>query len=92
LGRSALAVYAQNKFLSGQPNILDIGTNLSLGNIFMIGTNAWVGKSVSFLVGIKNISIYEHHFSLFMGYNMPASSNVSANVQSFEMSLFYQFR
>ena len=92
LGRSDLLVYAQNKFLADQPDIVDIGTNLTLGNIFLIGTNAWVGRSVSFLVGLKNISIYEHHFSLFMSYNMPASSKVSANVQSFEMSLYYQFR
>lgn len=92
LGRSDLSVYAQNKFLPYQTDVLDIGTNLTLANIFMIGTNAWVGRSLSFLVGLKNISLDDHHFSLYMSYNMPASSTASANIQSFEMSLYYQFR
>lgn len=92
LGTSQLSVYAQNKFLPDQPNVFDIGTNLTFANIFLIGTNAWIGRSLSFLVGLKNISLDEHHFSLYMSYNMPASSMASANIQSFEMSLSYQFR
>jgi len=92
LGTSQLSVYAQNKFLPDQPDVLDIGTNITLANVFLVGTNAWVGRSLSFLVGLKNISLDEHHFSLYMSYNMPASSTASANIQSFEMSLSYQFR
>jgi hypothetical protein len=92
LGRSQISLYAQNKFLSDQADVLDIGTNLTLANVFLIGTNVWVGRNLSFLIGLKNISIEEHHFSLYMSYNMPISNSASANIQSFEMSLRYQFR
>lgn len=92
IGSSHLSLYAQNQFLPHRRDILDLGAYLTLAKLVFVGSNVWVGRTVSFIVGLKNVSLDEHHFSLYMSYNMPASSQASTNIQSFEMSLYYQFR
>jgi len=91
-GNSQLSLYTQNQFLPDRISMFDIGANLTLARVFYIGSNAWLGRSLSFVAGLKSISLDDHHFSLFMSYNAPASSRASTNIQSFEMSLYYQFR
>jgi hypothetical protein len=92
IGTSELSLYAQNQFLPDHTDVLDMGANLYISNLFFLATNIWMDRSVSFVVGLKNISLEDHHFSLYMGYNVPAFNQTSANIQSFEMSLYYQFR
>jgi len=92
LGGTQLSFYGQNQFLPGREDMLDIGANLTFARVLFIGSNAWIGRRISLLVGLKNISVEEHHFSLYLGYNLPASNQASTNIQSFEMSLHYRFR
>lgn len=91
-GTSELSIFTQNQFLPLQEDVWDVGANLVLTRVLLLGSNVWVGRSVSFLAGLKNISLDEHHFSLYMSYNIPAFNQTSANIQSFELSLYYQFR
>jgi len=92
MGTSQLSLFAQNQFLPDQEDVLDIGANLTISEHVVIGANYWAERSISFLAGLKNISLDDHHFSLYMSYNLPASNQASTNIQSFEMSLYYQFR
>lgn len=92
IGNATLSAYIQNRFIPQQPDVMDIGTNITLANVLVIGTNVWVGRNIGFCAGLKNISIENHHFSLHMSYNLPASNKASANIQSFEMSLYYKLR
>ena len=92
LGMSELSLFAQNQFLPDQEDVLDIGANFTVARVLLLGSNIWVGRGVSFLAGLKNVSLDDHHFSLYFSYNVPAFNQTSANIQSFEMSLYYQFR
>lgn len=93
LGEKADVVfYVQNQFLPQQTDVLDLGVNFILVHHLLLGSNVYLNRSISFLAGLQNMSIDQHHFSLFMSYNVPASSQANANVQSFEMSLTYYFK
>lgn len=92
LGTSQWSVYAQNQFLPSQRDVADLGTHFKFANGFWLGSSFWVGRSVSAIVGLKDMAIDHHHFSLYTSYNIPASSQASANIQSFEVSLQYQFK
>ncbi len=91
-GQVEFSFYAQNQFLPDRDDVLDIGTNATLSKVFFLGVNAWVGRSISFQVGLPDIYLEGHHFSLYASYNAPAFNQTSANIQSFEMSLRYRFK
>jgi len=92
IGLSELCFYAQNQFIPQKEDILDIGANLTVLNQIFIGTNVWVKRNVSFILGLKNFAIDEHQFSIYASYNTPISTQNSTKIHSYEMSVYYQFR
>lgn len=90
--RSVLSTYLQSKFYTNLKNEYDAGINFYILNVYCVGTNLWVGRSLSFTTGFKNLSINNHQFSTFFSYNIPTSNQNSLKINSFELSLKYQFK
>lgn len=92
LGTSEFSIYMQNQFIPNQIDVLDVGANITLFDQIIVGSNLWVKRNICFLLGLKNLTIDEHQFSLYASYNTPFTSKNSTNIHSFELSVYYQFK
>ncbi len=89
---SSFSVFVQNQFLPNQFDKTDVGIQLISNNLLIVGGNMYFKQSLSFLTGLKDISIDKHHFSVFTSYTVPFSKQSNANVQSYELALVYTIK